>query len=102
MSDAVAPPPAILIDGMTGRRIGRYLIGERLGSGGVAQVYRAVDQVDRKDVALKLLPPSADAAALERFRREAITGGLRHPTLCAHVTGEAPTQERADPLSPWR
>ncbi|MBW7886223.1 MAG: serine/threonine protein kinase [Caldilineaceae bacterium] len=67
---------------LTGKQIGRYLIGQQLGSGGVATVYRAYDQVQGQTVALKLLLPGADEKTYSRFRREAMTAGaLRHPHI---------------------
>lgn len=64
------------------RQIGRYILQDRLGSGGTATVYQAFDQVTGQSVALKVLPSSADENTLERFRREAMTsGGLRHPHI---------------------
>ena len=67
---------------LTGKQLGRYLIGQQLGSGGVATVYRAYDQVQGQTVALKLLLPGADDKAYTRFRNEAMTAGaLRHPHI---------------------
>lgn len=64
---------------LDGQQIGRYLIRQRLGGGGVATVYQAYDQVSGQSVALKLLPPNPDTATLNRFRREALmAGALRH------------------------
>lgn len=68
--------------GLTGQQIGRYLIGQPLGSGGAATVFRAYDQVQGATVALKLLLPGADEKAYDRFRREAtLAGALRHPHI---------------------
>lgn len=71
------------VDGqLEGQQIGRYLIRQRLGGGGVATVYQADDQVTGQSVALKLLPPHPDPATLNRFRREALmAGALRHPQI---------------------
>ena len=70
------------IASFTGRQIGRYLVGQQLGSGGVAAVYRAYDQVEGQTVALKLLLPGADEKSYIRLRNEAMTAGsLRHPHL---------------------
>jgi serine/threonine protein kinase len=67
---------------LTGKQLGRYLIGQQLGSGGVATVYRAYDQVQGQTVALKLLLPGADDKTYTRFRNEAMTAGaLRHPHI---------------------
>ncbi len=52
---------------------GRYQIGRFLGSGGMAEVFEAVDIADGHRVALKLIRPQAlaEATNVERFRREA-------------------------------
>lgn len=60
---------------------GRYRIEHRLGSGGMADVYCAVDQQLGRRVALKLLHRrySQDPEFVERFRREAsAAAGLQH------------------------
>jgi serine/threonine-protein kinase len=82
---------------LTGRQLGRYLIGERLGAGGAATVYRAFDQVEGQTVALKVLLPSADEKTYTRFRREALTAGaLRHPNIVRILqVGTAPHGEVA-------
>lgn len=82
---------------LTGRQIGRYVVGRRLGSGGVATVYQAYDQVQGQTVALKLLLPSADEKSYGRFRREALTAGaLRHPHIVRIMqVGNAPQGEIA-------
>ncbi|MFO7632405.1 MAG: protein kinase, partial [Caldilinea sp.] len=82
---------------LTGKQIGRYLIGQQLGSGGVATVYRAYDQVQGQTVALKLLLPGADDKAYTRFRNEAMTAGaLRHPHIVRILQiGTAPQGEVA-------
>ncbi len=67
---------------LSGRQIGRYVVERRLGSGGVATVYQAYDQVQGISVALKLLTPGADEATQLRFGREAqMAGALRHPHI---------------------
>ena len=62
----------------------RYEIGEKLGQGATAVVYRAWDRDLRRSVALKVLRDAAalSETALERFRREArASAGLSHPHL---------------------
>jgi serine/threonine-protein kinase len=62
---------------------GRYRLERRLGSGGMGSVWRAHDQLLGRDVAIKLVDPSAAAERLgsgERLRREArAVGALAHP-----------------------
>ena len=51
---------------------GRYELGQAIGSGGFATVFRARDRQGNTDVAVKLVPPGFDAAQLgERLRTEA-------------------------------
>ncbi len=59
---------------MTGRVLGeRYLIEDRIGIGGMAEVYRAQDRVLSRLVAVKIMLPqfAADADFTRRFRQEA-------------------------------
>jgi len=65
---------------------GRYRVLGRIGSGGMADVYRAEDTHLGREVALKVLHRrfAQDAEFVERFRREAKSAaGLQHP----HVVG---------------
>jgi hypothetical protein len=63
---------------------GRYVLLEVLGSGGMATVWRARDEVLGRDVAVKVLSPqfAADPGFVARFEREARhAAGLSHPRL---------------------
>jgi dienelactone hydrolase/aminoglycoside phosphotransferase (APT) family kinase protein len=67
-----------------GERVGAYTITERIGAGGMGEVWRARDERLGRDVALKLLLPHAtDVSARSRaFEREArAAGGLNHPNV---------------------
>lgn len=67
---------------LTGTIIGHYQIGERLGGGAMAAVYRARDQILDKSVAIKVLLPGADSVMQARFRREArLVSTLVHPHI---------------------
>ena len=79
-------------DGNFGREIGPYRIVERLGAGGMAEVYLAEDTRLNRLVALKLLPAyfASDSARLRRFQSEArAASALNHPgILTIHEVGE--------------
>ena len=65
---------------------GRYRITGRIGSGGMADVYRAEDTHLGREVAIKVLYRrfAQDAEFVERFRREAKSAaGLQHPNVVA-------------------
>jgi len=63
---------------------GRYRVISRLGSGGMADVYLAEDQLLGRQVAVKVLHHhfAEDQEFVERFRREASSAaGLSHPNI---------------------
>ena len=69
---------------MIGQTLGHYRIVEKLGAGGMGEVYRAHDRQLDRDVALKVLPAGAltDGAARKQFRKEALAlGKLNHPNI---------------------
>ena len=71
---------------VSGEKIGPYTIVDKLGAGGMGQVYRATDTKLKRQVAVKILPPSlaADADRLARFQREAeVLASLDHPNIAA-------------------
>ena len=70
---------------MIGRLIsGRYRLIAPLGDGGMATIWRAVDEQLDREVAVKLLRPqfSSDPGFAARFKLEARSaGGLSHPNI---------------------
>ncbi len=62
----------------------RYETGERLGSGGMSNVYKATDRILERTVAVKILAEhlSDDERFVARFRREALAvAKLIHPNI---------------------
>jgi eukaryotic-like serine/threonine-protein kinase len=69
---------------LTGRRLGIYQLHERIGAGGMGEVYRARDTRLQRDVAVKILPEAfaADGNRRARFEREALVlASLNHPNI---------------------
>jgi hypothetical protein len=61
---------------------GRYELGDLLGVGGVARVFKAHDRVLHRDVAVKLFGPGIDPSGPERERAEMRTlAGMSHLSL---------------------
>ena len=75
-----------------GTRLGPYLVVDKLGEGGMGEVYKARDARLERTVAIKVLPPTlaADPGFRARFDREAKSiSALNHPHICTlHDVGE--------------
>ena len=92
----------------------RYEIGEKLGEGGMAVVYRALDKTLDRQVAMKFLPVglTENVMALKYFQREAkAAAGINHPNvvtiydcgvlderpfICMELMSGQPLDERLD------
>jgi serine/threonine protein kinase len=93
--DAITRDAAVLVDALDdniGRDIGAYKVIERLGAGGMGEVYLAQDRRLNRRVALKILSSffASDDLRVRRFQREAqATSALNHPNiLTIHEVGE--------------
>ena len=66
---------------MIGSTVGNHRILEKLGDGGMGTVYRAVDEMLDREVAIKVLRPelTSQPSLNERFRSEAHRDGARQP-----------------------
>jgi eukaryotic-like serine/threonine-protein kinase len=71
-------------DLLVGIELGRYRIVEKIGAGGMGEVYRAHDQHLNRDVAIKVLPSGTltDESARKHFHNEALTlSKLNYPSI---------------------
>ena len=78
---------------LIGQTISHYRIVEKLGAGGMGEVYRARDEHLKRDVAFKILPPDSQgsAEAGKKLLREAQSASaLNDPHICIiHEVSEA-------------
>src|ERR1035437_9856307 len=84
-------------DSLVGMELGHYRIAERIGAGGMGEVYRARDQHLDRDVAIKVLPPGTLIVGVVRrgFRTEAFSlSKLNHPNSA--TIHDADTQQGVD------
>src|SRR6266513_943009 len=71
-------------DSLVGQTIGHYKISERIGSGGMGEVYLATDIAAGRQAAIKILPTrfAGDVERLKRFKQEArAIVALNHPNI---------------------
>ncbi len=69
---------------MIGRTVGNYRIVEKLGEGGMGSVYRGIDQLVERNVAIKVLKPglATNSTTHDRFLAEAkALAKLNHPAI---------------------
>ena len=87
------------------QRMGKYELYERLGRGGMAEVWKAQDTRLRRPVAIKFLHAdlAADPDFVARFLREAqLIAALRHPNIVQifdfHLTEQSGSVAPAAPM----
>jgi len=81
-----------------GKTLAHYQVVQKLGQGGMGEVYQATDLKLGREVALRVLPEefAQDADRVARFQREAeLIASLNHPTSPPSTDWKNP----AEPIS---
>ncbi|MGO9561770.1 MAG: tetratricopeptide repeat-containing serine/threonine-protein kinase [Candidatus Korobacteraceae bacterium] len=82
---------------LVGTELGHYRVVEKIGAGGMGEVYLARDEHLARDVAIKVLPPGTvvNESARKHFRKEAlILSQLNHPNIA--TVHDFDTQQSVD------
>ena len=75
-----------LVTFQAGQILSHYRLVEKIGEGGMGEVYQAIDTKLNRTVALKILPEefAADTNRMTRFEREAqVLASLNHPNIAS-------------------
>ena len=71
---------------MSGETLSHYRVTQKIGAGGMGEVYRATDSILHREVAIKVLPAAVanDPERMARFEREAqVLASVTHPAIAA-------------------
>jgi Tol biopolymer transport system component len=83
-----APEPSVRP--LTGTRFAHYELGPRVGVGGMGEVYKAIDGMLNREVAIKVVAGDEPLAQARLWREAEHASGLNHPNICTiHQVGEA-------------
>jgi eukaryotic-like serine/threonine-protein kinase len=82
---------------LVGQTLRHYRIVDKIGAGGMGEIYRAHDEHLDREVAIKVLPPGTlgEDASRKRFRQEALVlSKLNHPNIA--IVHDFDTQREVD------
>jgi eukaryotic-like serine/threonine-protein kinase len=87
-SPAAPDPPARPL--LTGRTFAHYELGPRVGVGGMGEVYKAMDGMLNREVAIKVVASDEPSAQARLWREAEDASRLNHPNICTiHQVGES-------------
>ena len=90
---------------MVGETIGHYNVLEKLGSGGMGEIYKAQDPRLNRFVAIKVLTEAGagDPERRRRFTQEAqAASALNHPKICTIYEVDEDQSCISSPLNCWK
>ena len=83
----------VSIDELSGARLGKYVVGTKIGEGSTSVVYHGTNTANQQDVAIKVISANhaKDSTLIPRFRREQdILRRLEsHPNIISNIGGGA-------------
>ncbi|MFN8706414.1 MAG: serine/threonine-protein kinase, partial [Planctomyces sp.] len=88
IAEPKSPASEFFMANVQSQRLGRYELVEKIGEGSAGIVYRAIDVLEDRTVAVKVLNPAgvSGPSSLIRFEKEArLLSRINHPCIAAHL-----------------
>ncbi len=88
IAEPKSPASELFMANVQSQRLGRYELVEKIGEGSAGIVYRAIDVLEDRTVAVNVLNPAgvSGPSSLMRFEKEArLLSRINHPCIAANL-----------------